>query len=225
MIHGGVFFFFFFFLQRSFAGAVWGLDGAAGWSHWVFVGSLLWHRGNHFEVLLRRAWVIGFGPSRHWCIEAGGRHGRSYFSMNRPLTRIVALAFAADMCTHMFKETLFQMFSWRTKPSIFWMEVRPSPSVTVATRADFLNYFFLKPNHVFHSDPNQVGFVHKPNWSISTTLWWERIQPEVFNLSVVLQKHIQLTFILVTGLQGGCRVEVLDCWSQISWTYCLYFIK
>lgn len=119
-----------------------------GWSHWVFVGALLRHRGNHF----RCAWVTGFCVGRpDWLKWEGDMPGpgRFSFSMNRPLIQIVELAFAVErnMRTHLFKVTWRHCFGCfcGDQNRLFLWEVRPSPSVTVATKTDFSS----RPNRVF----------------------------------------------------------------------------
>lgn len=136
--------------------------------------------------------------------------GRFSFSMNRPLIQIVELAFAVErnMRTHLFKVTWRHCFGCfcGDQNCLFLWEVRPSPSVTVATKTDF------------SSRPNCVFFFYRCFLCVNPTrALAQRCNKREFNLkfnlSVVLQKHTQLTLILVIGLQGGCRVKVFDCWS------------
>lgn len=135
--------------------------------------------------------------------------GRFSFSMNRPLIQIVELAFAVErnMRTHLFKVTWRHCFGCfcGDQNRLFLWEVRPSPSVTVATKTDF------------SSRPNCVFFFYRCFLCVNPTrALAQRCNKREFNLkfnlSVVLQKHTQLTLILVIGLQG--RMEVFDCWSQ-----------
>lgn len=118
--------------------------------------------------------------------------------------------------------------------AIFSLEVGPSTSVIVASKTGF-----FKPNHYF-----ATTFVPKPNHTISTALWRERIKfnPNKqkvrtlsfkSNLSVVLQKHaIMYSGDLVAvwrfpGLFQPPKTDILDRKSGIlvHLQLCLWWIK